>query len=429
MTKTRKRLPIRGGVYLENPKIRSTTLHKEKGWTSSITGYWHESSKLARLILRNRKYLNQPYTWAVTIKIESVMRPDMAVELWRNACEKMRDAGVTALWVREPAKNHSIHYHLITTSHSGQKKQLERAIEKAMPHRSVVAYHKQVKPILSEWYWSHYITKAKVAGTVNGVALRDKYAKKRLLFRPHLGLNKSGKFGDFWAKRKKDLWAEIQSIEQRITDGLANRKVRMLAEHVYALLGSTVSRNRIERSIGFSANHRSVTQWIAGIESKTHVLPSDFSDITKSLIAPVAKLETKKLKRNPSTAGSIAPRSIWPLRWVGSLFRSARLDNRMRGSFKNFVTKTEGLFLPKRPPLKGMPRINTLPCTNARRAKLFGTRPKKPPSPAPPVITPPAASKVQRWPRWPRRRPQAKPPLFQIGPRSSPAKKTAISRH
>lgn len=415
MTKTRKRLPIRGGVYDATPKARSTTLHKEKGWTSSLAGYFYESSKLARLILRNRRYLDHPYTWAVTIKIEAVMRPEKALQLWRSACRKMRDAGVSALWVREPAKNHSIHYHLITTSHFGRRKQLEQAIENAMPQRSVVAYHKQVKPIQSEWYWSHYITKARIAGTVNGIAVNDKYAKKRLLFRPHLGLQKSGKFGDFWVKTKEDLWAEIQAIEQKIKEGLEKPHVRRLADHVYDLLGATVSRNRVDRSIGFSANDLSVQRWIAGVESDTHVMPCcDSIDITTNPVDHVAKLETKKCKRNSTKAGSIPPRPIWPLRWVGSLFRSIRLHTHMRrGSFTEFVAQTEGLFLPKRPPLKGMSRINPLPCTDAHRAKLFGTRPKKPPSLAPPVIRPPVAPKPKRFPRQRRRKGVT---LYQIGP-------------
>jgi len=414
MTKTRKRLPIRGGVYDANPKARATTLHKEKGWTSSLAGYVYESSKLSRLILWNRRYLDHPYTWAVTIKIEAVMRPEKALQLWRIACRKMRDAGVSALWVREPAKNHSIHYHLITTSHLGCRKQLEKAIENAMPHRSVVAYHKQVKPIQSEWHWTHYITKAKVAGAINGIAVSDKYAKKRLLFRPHLGLQKSGKFGDFWVKTKEDLWAEIRTLEQKIKEGLAKPQIRRLADHVYDLLGATVSRNRVDRSIGFSANHTSVKRWIAGVESGTHLMPCcDSFDTNPN--DRVAKPETKKCKRNFTKAGSITPRLIWPVRWVGSLLRSTRLDIRMRrGSFAEFVAQTEGLFLPKRPPLKGMPRINTLPCTNARRAKLFGVRPKKPPSPAPPVISPAATPNIKLGPR--RRRPK-RHGLFQIGPR------------
>ena len=38
----------------------------------------------------------------------------------------------------------------------------------------------------------------------------------------------------------------------------------------------------------------------------------------------------------------------------------------------------EGLFLPDRPPLKGMPRINSLPCTDEQRKKLHA-KPVKPP--------------------------------------------------
>lgn len=54
-------------------------------------------------------------------------------------------------------------------------------------------------------------------------------------------------------------------------------------------------------------------------------------------------------------------------------------------TFKEYVAMREGLLLPDRPPLKGMPRINTTPFTDAQRKRQ---RPKiiKPPKPAAPTV-------------------------------------------
>jgi hypothetical protein len=47
--------------------------------------------------------------------------------------------------------------------------------------------------------------------------------------------------------------------------------------------------------------------------------------------------------------------------------------------------RDEGLLLPDRPPLKGMPRINTTPFTDAQRKRLH-VKPVKPPKPFAPTI-------------------------------------------
>lgn len=47
--------------------------------------------------------------------------------------------------------------------------------------------------------------------------------------------------------------------------------------------------------------------------------------------------------------------------------------------------RNEGLLLPDRPPLKGMSRINPLPCTDAQRKRLH-PKPVKKPKPFAPTI-------------------------------------------
>jgi hypothetical protein len=48
-------------------------------------------------------------------------------------------------------------------------------------------------------------------------------------------------------------------------------------------------------------------------------------------------------------------------------------------SFREFVVAREGLLLPNRPPAPGVPRINTTPLSNARRARLVANpfRPRR----------------------------------------------------
>jgi hypothetical protein len=45
----------------------------------------------------------------------------------------------------------------------------------------------------------------------------------------------------------------------------------------------------------------------------------------------------------------------------------------------------EGMFLPDRPPAKGIPKLNTLPTTNAHRKRLHA-KPVKPPTLFPPTV-------------------------------------------
>ncbi len=47
--------------------------------------------------------------------------------------------------------------------------------------------------------------------------------------------------------------------------------------------------------------------------------------------------------------------------------------------------RDEGLMFPDRPPLKGMPRINTFPGTNAQR-KALHVKPAKKPKPFAPTV-------------------------------------------
>ncbi len=56
-------------------------------------------------------------------------------------------------------------------------------------------------------------------------------------------------------------------------------------------------------------------------------------------------------------------------------------------TFAEYVAAREGVLWASRPPLKGLPRINTTPFTNARR-KRFAARAASPVNPFAPTIRP-----------------------------------------
>jgi hypothetical protein len=54
-------------------------------------------------------------------------------------------------------------------------------------------------------------------------------------------------------------------------------------------------------------------------------------------------------------------------------------------TFSEYVAVREGVLSPTRPPLKGMPRINALPATDAQRKRLH-VKPVKTPMPFKPTV-------------------------------------------
>jgi hypothetical protein len=254
-------------LFQVKPRYSVPSLHKPKGWTATVAGYLYESDKLARLILRNMTYMDLPYTWAVTIKIHKVLSSRQIRDMWKRVRRKLLDGGFVGLWVIEPHHDNTVHYHMIASSHRSQQKQLARLIEKAMPPRSELPYHKQVAQIKSVYHWARYMTKAKTRGTYRGRVVPDAYQTKRLLFLSGLNprLQKSREIGSFWRKPKHVLWKEICDIEKRIATGLKDNRVQDLATYVHELLGRTVNLNRIQRSFGFSSEMPSVQDWIASL--------------------------------------------------------------------------------------------------------------------------------------------------------------------
>ena len=121
-----------------------------------------------------------------------------------------------------------------------------------------------MEEIENEWYYAHYMTKAKVAGFVKGRRITDLYAKKRLLFKANLGFKKYGVIGDFWepGKTKKGLWDEIKTREKRIADGLEDYDVKRAAKYVHEFVGEAVPLEDIMRSFGYWSESPGVRRWV-----------------------------------------------------------------------------------------------------------------------------------------------------------------------
>ena len=257
-------------IYQENPVFHKPSIYRPSGWTETVEGYIREARKLTTLILRNRKLTGEPYTWFLTIAVETVIPPKDTAALWTRAARSMKDAGIVAVWVREPTTTGGIHYHMLLRTRI-TKPDLRAVFQAAMKPKKTdpagVAWHMNVQPVDDDdWWWlAHYVTKARIAGTVNGKSVADFYASKRLLFVPGLPFNKHGVIGKFWAKPKGQMWADVIATERKIADGLKKPHVERLAKHVYDFLGGTIPLKQIERAFGFQANGKAVKTWIKGL--------------------------------------------------------------------------------------------------------------------------------------------------------------------
>jgi hypothetical protein len=253
-----------GKIYQNNPVYSKPSQYKPKGWTDSVLGYINEAKQWAMCVLRNRRLMKRRYTWAVHINLNEEYPPDQISPMWKKVARKLEDKGIVALWVREPNRLNKLHYHIIVKNEISEA-DLKRAIEDAMPPRSVVKWRKRVEEIKKEWRLCHYVFKAKVRGrNKKGILVDDLYRGKRLLFRANMPFKKVGTIGDFWegGKSKKKRWDEIKAIEKKIGEGLEKPNVRRLAEYVYDLIGGYISLKNIERSFGAEADSPVVEEWL-----------------------------------------------------------------------------------------------------------------------------------------------------------------------
>ncbi len=251
-------------LFQTDPEFSKPSLFRPKGWTGTVAGYIHEASKLKTCLLLNERLSAQPYTWHVTVAFEAVLSPTEIKATWAKVCRKLKRDGVIAVWVMEVNSQNHVHFHLVLRNPISRVA-LERTVETAMPARDVIGWHKCLQRINPDrtWQLAHYVTKAKVAGYLDGRPVADYYASKRRLFKPRLGLHKTGFIGGFWVNPKAAIWRTVVEREKQIAEGLERPHIRQLAEHVYEMLGGTVPLARIERSFGFRADSEPVRRWVA----------------------------------------------------------------------------------------------------------------------------------------------------------------------
>jgi len=103
-------------------------------------------------------------------------------------------------------------------------------------------------------YAVRYMVKAKTPKYKNGeIVSRDRWARKRVLFRQELKLRKYGTIGRFWPQgmNKESIWKEIVAHERKINDGLQQPGAEEYAREMYELTQGFFSLNRVRRSVGY----------------------------------------------------------------------------------------------------------------------------------------------------------------------------------
>ncbi len=189
------------------------------------------------------------------------MEPNLIKSRWKSACDNFRDNGLVAIWVREPSKTNKVHHHLLVKNNVTEE-ELARIVEKSMPSRKTMRWHKMIKPVKKGWRLAYYLTKAKLSGVVKGQYVQDYYARKRLLFHANLGIKKVGTVGAFWEKPRKEIWQEIADTEKRIEGALKRPDVQRLVHHIYHFLGETVPIKQIERDVGSNPDAAAFRRWM-----------------------------------------------------------------------------------------------------------------------------------------------------------------------
>lgn len=259
-----------GKIYQTNSTFSKPSKFQPKGWTDTVLGYIREAKQWAMCLLRNRRLMKRPYTWAVHINLNEEVPLDTIAPMWEKTCRKLNDRGLVCIWVRESNRLNKMHYHIIVKT-SISIAELKRAIDDAMPSRKVVKWRKRVEPIINEWRLCHYVFKAKVNGyNKHGIMVDDLYRTKRLLFKANMPFRKVGTIGEFWegGKNKTKMWNEIRAIEKRIADGLGKPNMTLLVKHVYQLIGDTMPLKAIKRSLGYWADEPAIQDWLDSLVAK-----------------------------------------------------------------------------------------------------------------------------------------------------------------
>jgi len=98
----------------------------------------------------------------------------------------------------------------------------------------------QVKPLTSGtlFRYAKYIYKAE-----------KEHASKRMLFKPHLGLDKHGFVGKFWVQSKATLWKEIQVKEAAISKASRLPAIIEQSNELFLLVDPSMTHKQVLRRL------------------------------------------------------------------------------------------------------------------------------------------------------------------------------------
>ncbi|MBX9677431.1 MAG: hypothetical protein K2X38_01620 [Gemmataceae bacterium] len=246
-------------LYQANPKKRSRDkFFTEHGW-HTLDGFLYEADRFARCVewAKNR-YFKTPFTYFVSVNFTQDITPaDMKV-LWAKVCRALKANGVVAVWTVEASKlrlkgkksGDRFNYHLILRSETPNVKALLKAATKGVKTN--------IKP--ERWnpkkgrHAAAYLVKAKRAKFKDGEKISsDRWASKRVLFKPEHKMRKYGTIGDFWpvGKNKEAIWAEIKDLEKKTAEGMNEPGVEEYADFLQDLTGGFFTYKRVRREVAY----------------------------------------------------------------------------------------------------------------------------------------------------------------------------------
>ncbi|WP_149111098.1 hypothetical protein [Limnoglobus roseus] len=239
-------------MFQLRPRKRVRPLHyTEDGW-HTLDGYLYEADKLARCVQwARRKYFTSEFTAFASINFtEDITAAEMKA-LWPKVCRYLSNKKVVALYVCEASRrsNH-FNFHMLLRSRTPDLLALLKQATKTVKTNIKLEPYNPGEGR----YTVRYMVKARTAKYKNGeLVSRDRWAKKRVLFRQILKMRKYGFIGPFWPQgmNKESVWKEIVAHERKINDGLQQPGAEEYAREMYELTQGFFSLSRVRRSVGY----------------------------------------------------------------------------------------------------------------------------------------------------------------------------------
>lgn len=239
-------------LYQVRPKRR----HRPPGYTEdgwhTLDGYLYEADKLARCVAwARRRYFQTEFTYFASINFTEDMTADEMKLLWPKVARYLRENGVVALYACEASRrSNRFNFHLLLRSPTANLKALLKFATRGVSTNVMVEGYDPGEGRFTV----RYMVKAKTAKYKHGILVNeDRWAKKRVLFRPELRIRKYGWIGDFLpaGKNKDALWKEIIEHERRISEGLKEPGADEYAAELHELVEGYVPLGKIRRSVGY----------------------------------------------------------------------------------------------------------------------------------------------------------------------------------